>query len=474
MDSARDLCIWCSPILVFFVIEMSILAVLQPTWLPDVSLLPVTPTRVRSYTPLVSEFSGMIVHEEKVARIQPGSPLVSISDRHTTPKVISRPICGGCFLQEISSRADGITCGQWMHQQGKGVIQAGKDVAKEFPDSCARCDPSKCSDNDKRYWSLDAAAPIITAARSPRLSLPEKFRLPEHTFGHFDGWFSDTNNRHSYVFEWNPTIVVLPEDQIPDRHLENTLEDQPVYLAAFRVSKQQNCFRNTKEWLSFLGHDSPSFKEGFVDLLGMALLRADYSIIEQGHFDFRRVSKRNQDIRLFAFEANDGSGESRIYMSAFHETTRIWLRPPVNHQETKLIFFDHFEMKENPFVVFVEDRTSCCYGCRGGKNFQYFKNDEGIIKVETLPLAPHIVEDIDFDSSCVANEYSLDASVVTAQYKDTHVPDASFYNTLELDFMESKIYNPPYDKNMYGTACCVRIPDPHNAGKTLLDRKSVV
>ena len=384
------------------------------------------------------------------------------------PTLAEHEICGGCRLQEIKSVATPITCGLYMDQLMKkdliSITQAGSQTAKRFPRECKLCDPAACDPHQKKYWDADVAAPRVLSSRTIRLqSVPPEYRIPEADFSFLDEFFRKPKNQHPFLWEWNPTLIPLPRDQIPDRLMWNKQEDIPVYLATFRVTKQQNCFRNDFKYLNKIGNDSPLFKEGFTDLVGLAFLREDFTIIEEGLFDLRAVIKRDQDLRLFLFPPEEGSRESRIYISAFHQVSRLWLQQPA-WSSGKTGFRDYFKGEDNPMVVFLESKTACCTAC-SGKNFNYFMDDEGKIMVETLPMAPHTVEYIDFSSDCDTS--TANNAFKSMTLRDPFVPKPSFANTDELYFLDKGIFKLPHSAE-HGTACCIRIPDPRNAGKELL------
>ena len=412
---------------------------------------------------------SVISYSEAPARIRPWPGVIERRMERETPQLVQHEICGGCRLGKIKSGGSSMTCGLWMHQQMKKnkemtIRDAGNKVSKQFPKECKRCDPAACSPQEKEYWPLDVAAPHVIASRSLRLTVPSEYRIPENAFGNLDNFFAKEENQHPFLFEWNPSIIVLPQDQIPDRLKDVDLQDVPVYLASFRVTKQQNCFRTSHSFHQHIGVDSPHFKTDFVDLAGIALLREDFSIVEEGLFDLRNVIKRDQDMRLFVFPPEEGSEESRIYISAFHEVSRLWLKPPKDTRN-KRVFYDYFEKNANPLAIILEDRASCCTACRG-KNFNYFLDHRTKkIVVETLPMAPHTVEDMDFASDCESSA-KKNAFKSTA-VEDLYVPQPSFSNTDELYFMDKGIFNLPYSPE-HGTACCVHIPDPRNEGKELL------
>lgn len=402
-------------------------------------------------------------YREPPARIRAWPGIV---ERHgylnEPPELVDHAICGGCRLRSIkTSDGKALTCGEWMDREmakrsKETMEEAGRKAAKRFPVECSRCDPAACGVKEKKYWPLDTSAPHIITSRSLRLSIPEHYRIPQEALDDLDAFFAEEKNQHPFLFEWNPSIIILPKDQIPDRHRHNSANDKPVYLASFRVSKQQNCFRASENYQKYIGLDSPLFKQDFVDLAGIALLRDDFSILEEGLFDLRHTIKRDQDMRLFVFPPEAGSKESRIYISAFHEVAQLWLRPPKDKIESKWAYFDYFLKGQNPLVLYMDDQAACCTACKG-KNFNYFMDHvTGQIKIETLPMHPHSVEEIDFTKSCESSQKVNEFRSTTVQ--DPHVPPVSFANTDELYFLDKKIFNLPYSPE-HGTACCFQITD---------------
>jgi len=112
----------------------------------------------------------------------------------------------------------------------------------------------------------------------------------------------------TYWFKFNPTVVPLPADQIPDIPGE-----QPVYLACYRISKSQNCLAGQD--LSKLvdpyrkGHTRDKKYAGF------ALLRSNLSVIQ----DTILVSLNFiQDPRIFNIF-------DQLYVTSYTKIKPIWL-----------------------------------------------------------------------------------------------------------------------------------------------------
>lgn len=433
----------------------------------------IDPEDLKRTSPLLSS-SGALLYHELAARLEPPA-VVPLTEYETTtaqynkPQLVTHALCPGCRTATVTVGDNTITCGSLMYQltqkkKSKSLVEAGINIASRFEKDCGSCHPESCNDAQKVYWPMDVAAPPILRSRSPRLRIPDEYRVPETALDDLESYFAEKKHQHPHLFEWNPSIIVLPDDQIPERHRQNLdTADRPVYLATFRLSKQQNCFRQDEPFLKYLGTDSRKYKADFVDLVGMAFLREDLSILEQAFFDVRRVLHRDQDVRLFVFPPN-GERESRIYLSAFHEVTRLWLTLPDNKQD-KRIFYDYFEESANPFAIITEEHARCCLHCHG-KNFNYFQDaTTGDVKVETLPMKPHVVEDMDFTKPCTrAQDAESETAPIT---KDFFVPKPSFSNTDEVYFFDNGVTRLPYGPD-HGTACCVKLPDPRQPGKHLL------
>ena len=388
--------------------------------------------------------------------------------------LVRHEICGGCRLEKIKGDVTGETCGQWMAEVARlrntTLSEAGRLAAKRFPGDCNRCDPSSCAYHDRDYWDPDVASPRILASRTIKLeSIPKEYRIPEEALDDLGSFFSKPENQHPYLWEWNPATVLIPQEHVPIRHAWAKRKDFPVYISTFRVSKLQNCFRNDFEHIQHIGNDNPSFKETFVDLVGIALLREDFSIVDEGVFDFRSVIGKNQDVRLFVFPPEEGSTEMRLYLSSRHLIARFWLNASVAMNENtetndKRMFLDVFRKEENPLSIVLEENALYCTATTG-KNFNYFVDNNKQIMVETLPMAPHIVEHIDFAQDCNANEGNN--AFKSTSVREPYVPKKSFPNTDEVYFLGKSVYELPYS-SQHGTTCCVRMPDPRKEGNELL------
>jgi len=109
-------------------------------------------------------------------------------------------------------------------------------------------------------------------------------------------------------------------------------------------------------------------------------------------------------------------------------------------------------------TIIVRDETSCCKSesCKG-KNFNFFIDANNNTVIETMPMQPHVVEQVNLERSCKESE-EIQSSIATVAETDS-MPEPSFYTSDELYFDKHGVRELPYSRES-GTACCVRIPDP--------------
>jgi hypothetical protein len=133
-----------------------------------------------------------------------------------------------------------------------------------------------------------------------------------------EGFFSNSNNtveKRQYYFEYNPSIVVLPADQIPD-----IAGEVAVYLASYRIAETQMCMTNEQKKLANPeNHPLPH------DFLAIAFLRDDLTKIQDFVLDF---GTSNYDFRLFTL--ND-----QLYLTGTNSITPIWVNLPKSMSERK-------------------------------------------------------------------------------------------------------------------------------------------
>ena len=362
------------------------------------------------------------------------------------------PICPGCFMTEITG---GITCGARIHRhlakRNMTTLEAAELVANEFPNKCAICNPSNCSENDRFYWRVDAVAPPALSAYSHYLhSVGEDSRIPKLALSNLTSFFADKNNvfpQRRYLFEYNPSIVRIPTQQIPQIPGE-----QPVYLASFRVSTIQNCLSQENE-LQMIGGSWPRPKSR--DYLGLALLRADLSIITDTIVDFKNSvgCPHVEDYRVFMLH-------DTIYLSTYDFLYPLWLVVgPENRNQTLV------ELKQrypSNFTVYSRNYGSCSPFFRSrelNKNMNFFVDSgTGQAIAELYPMAEK--HPVDLHGICIVANGS-----VRGILPQLPIPKPS-YDTIDiLHFTRQGITKYPYTGER-GSACCV--PIQHPDGRNLL------
>ncbi|GKY94992.1 hypothetical protein MPSEU_000463800 [Mayamaea pseudoterrestris] len=303
-----------------------------------------------------------------------------------------------------------------------------------------------CADSERTrvLWRMDDIAPPEVSGRTFYLqSVPDKHRIPRTALSDLDSYFSKAENLHpqrEYFFEYNPSILKIPDGY----KLPESLTEKPVYLASFRLTTIQMCVMGTKNMYN--GSAWPP--EG--KALGLALLRADFSIIADVAIDVKAIDKSVQDYRIFEFD-------NQLYLSSHYLMWPFWLETfngTGHYGAVKLKHkFDIANEQQHPFDVYIRQAASCARYSKGrnGKNLNFFKDLEtNEIMMELLPMGPKMR--IDLNKSCDWNG--------EPQEPDTEPPsvsEATFRTMEELHYGTSSLF-----WNDRGSACCVSIADPRN------------
>jgi hypothetical protein len=144
-----------------------------------------------------------------------------------------------------------------------------------------------------------------------------------------------------------------------------------------------------------------------------------------------------------------------MYITGGKGITPVWLKVPADATGTKTI--RNMFGEGNELSLTVRPQASCCTSksCQG-KNFNYFVANETVF-VETSPMAPHIVEQVDVDHKCKKSTLKqVDTSVRTNEIPD----QPSFFSNMERYFAMHGYYTSGGSRNR-GTAGFVeiRVPD---------------
>ena len=175
-------------------------------------------------------------------------------------------------------------------------------VLEDLPEQCQEC--LQCPERDHWYGRFDEAAPPIRQAVSHFLSsIPDMHRFP-HNISSWLEHFQKPGNAYpdrQYFAEYNPSIVRIPEHQIPQAFRDQNV----VYLASYRVTTHNFCHPTDEIWLSLLGLNGSWPGQGFQlpvpkEYTGLALLDENLQIVADAVFFLKAI--RVTDARLFVFD----------------------------------------------------------------------------------------------------------------------------------------------------------------------------
>ena len=355
-----------------------------------------------------------------------------------------------------SSIAPGVRCSdqinRYLQKRKMTKLAAAQLVVKQFPQQCGRCDPASCSEEEKIYWRLDSVAPRIISATTHYLnSIMEQFRVPRAALSDLDVFFSKKENvspQRQYLFEYNPSIVQIPNNQIP--RIEG---ESPIYLASYRVSNMQQCITGEHE-LQMIGGSWPRPKH--VNYAGFALLRSDLTIIQDTVVDFKKAGGYVvEDFRIFVLNDN-------LYVSSFDFIFPIWLVEPFDAKDAVVLNQRFPSNMQSEMVLFGRSYKSCVpfrdKSRQRGKNMNFFVDREsGQPMVERYPMGEKAP--VDLTAKCIPREAEPSRIMISG------LPSPSFVTSDELHFNRQEVYDPPYTSER-GSSCCVPFQDQN--GQELL------
>ena len=391
-------------------------------------------------------------------------------------------ICGGCY-HAVVDREENIRCGHLLHQrrnEGLDVIEAAKAVASRHH-QCARCHPDACSAQHKVYWRYDAKMPPIVRSRVPNLaSIPHNIPAVSNLTAFFS-----RNSARQYLFDYNPSIVILPPGMVEDlkniginldnnnNNNNNNMDDDntPVYVASFRVSTQQSCFHPYETQAMYGGRWDQ--KPPVQDFLGLALLRADGSILHDVVVDIRAsgvFQEFAQDFRLFVLGG-------RLFVASYDLIAPLSITTTIETTEvdgyTLLEPVDPGNHNNNPWVVAIRSFPSCpvCYNRpnkRCGKNLNYFSDTTATTMVELWPTGPHVVQRINLQQSCRdARQQVSEEDTQTFSDANQNVPTPSWYTMEEIMFPHMEPSESILSRGR-GGACCMAVQHPQTGEELLV------
>jgi hypothetical protein len=418
------------------------------------------------WDPSIKKLQG---HVEYARRSNPvnNSSITTNKSSKAVPRLLHDPLCGGCRYSHVPITWQSGFCAEKITEAMKtfknvSLSQAGALVGTEHPKDCSRCLPDACEESAKKYWRFDDAAPQINFGRTQMVSaLPSIYRFPKEAVETADlekyvDYLARSDTKLTHLFDYNPSVVQLPPDQIPDIPGE-----MPVYLKSTRMNKENYCFENSKnrdaEKMGVRAKLTGRFRDGRdLRLFGFSLLRGDLSVIQETviRFDGNYPHQLN-DLRLH-------NVVGQLYMSSHEWIAPIWLIAP-NDMVDKKTLRNEFLTSNMTITVGMEKRC-CTSGTCKGKNFNYFVNGNNMTVVETNPMNPHIIEQINLNRTCSKSQV---ANETTAVISDDFPNTTSFYTYDEIYLHEHHAPTLPYREER-GTACCVSIPDPREGGSDYL------
>jgi len=357
-------------------------------------------------------------------------------DRLPYSKPIITSVCHGCFQ---ASHPNGTSCGELIGnliyservKTWEPFLLAGKRVCKE---ECMACLTS-----EKHYWKHDDAAPFEVASVSHFLeSIPSSHRLPRKAVDDLTTFFKENPGqsypKRTFLFEYNPSVVVIPESQRPS--------PDAIYLASYRVTAFQYCFKHPKAKNVFNIQDSyPEDAPPLAGLVALVVMGVDLQPIDEVVIDGRKVFPKFEDPRLFVIH-------DQLYMASFEYIVPFWLRPT----QSSIRLSHYWPGKGNKLAVFMRRKPSCCASesCEGGKNFNYFEDAHGTTLLESNPVSPRIVETIDLNKECSQNQKHR-------VFRDDRNHNSSFQTFDALVLAKARFYQKLEYSEERGTACCVDV-----------------
>ena len=349
--------------------------------------------------------------------------------------------------------------------------QAATMVDQNYTD-CRSC--LDCAPKHKQYWRYDSVRPAVTNAKTHYLtSIPEdKHRIPSavlNTLGqNITQYFESLNAKgeapKQYLFEYNPSIVALPESVTFPNDVQ---QEKPSYLASFRVSTTQGCFP-VETMLEMIGgawiSDRIPEKK---DYLGLALLRDDLSIITEAVVDLPRPFRKREDFRLFVLH-------NQLFISSYCKLTPLWIFHKDDESKYNETQFNGQSVvnwrARDVFPSYLRvrigaDVTECAKepnDNKHAKNLNFFVNKAGETMVELFPLGPHVVRPLQHVLNATAPIPGREDDVSSEE-----LPPPSFF-TMEEPMLakEYDFFEAPFTADR-GGACCIEIVDPRQPSKML-------
>lgn len=365
---------------------------------------------------------------------------------------IDAKVCPECYSLRFENK---VTCGEKINKYiatGKysTPTEARLAVARDYSDPCQPCDPSFCAKSQTVFHRPDRIAPPVQQATTHYLtSIDSSNRVPIGT--NRTEYFSNAENVHPkrrYLFEYNPSIIVLPEKQRATINGETAY-----YLSSYRVTNLQQCITGHDEYL-MLGQQDKRPRQW--DFLALAYLRKDMSILQDVVLNLKRVvSRRMEDFRLFVFPGD------QIVVGSFDFMFPIWLQNTLLPQDTKIVEVPQYSPSD--MRVYARTEAACTPFIKPGsaynKNINFFTGNDGRVLAEYKPMISKYRLPASPLDPCVRGN-------ITEPEIKSNLPMRSYDTVDILHFWKQDLFLPYSDER--GSACCISVEHPSTGDSLLL------
>jgi hypothetical protein len=288
---------------------------------------------------------------------------------------------------------------------------------------------------------LDEAAPPATYAVTHflRSSIPAEMRLPHHRAASDELLYSDPLlQKRRYVFEFNPSIVVLPDSQ-------RGVAPNATYLACYRVSTQHACFHQERNDIRHRNY------------IGFAVLDASLNILLETTINPSNPLRRFEDFRLFVLR-------DELYVASFQSLHRFWIYDPPASSDGKqrssgTVVAPALTPNQTSNLTITIERFRRCSRdpevSRTAKSLTYFAMPNGSIVMEPYPM---VEKEIIPDVACYSDAANASIGKVGIPLpKATKVPAPTFRTTDEAYLTKTPGMRLPALTSDRGSYCCATI-----------------
>lgn len=301
--------------------------------------------------------------------------------------------------------------------------------------------PTNRSQPSSLLLRLDEAAPPARYAVTHflRSSIPVEMRLPPWRAVDNKLLYADPLlQKRRYVFEFNPSVVVLPMSQ-------RGVAPNATYLACYRVSTQHACFHQERNDIRHKNY------------IGFAVLDANLNMLLETTINPANPLRRFEDFRLFVLR-------DELYVASFQSLHRFWIYDPPTSQggrrngETVVAPTLTPDHKSN-LTITIEKFRRCSRDpeiSRTAKSLTYFAMPNGSIVMEPFPMVDKevIPDELCNNGGDAQNTSILKASIPLPKSK---LPAPTFRTTDEVFLTKTPGMRLPALTSDRGSYCCATI-----------------